>query len=325
MPDLRKGLTAVAGVMVGHDTMPDRPTGCTVVLSQSGAVAGVDVRGSAPGTRETDLLHPINTVQVVHAIVLSGGSAFGLDASSGVMRFLEQQGIGFDTRVAKVPIVPSAVLFDLNVGDRSNVRPDAESGYRAAKAASDGPVAQGNVGAGTGATVGKLGGYSRAMKGGIGTKAIGLQNGLVVAALVAVNAVGDIIDPRTARVIAGMRTTDGRHLADARTAITSGFRSEAPIGTNTTIGVVATNAKLTKSQITKVAQMAHDGLAKAIFPAHTPMDGDTMFAISTGTWDGEPDLLTIGALAVEVTAESIVNAVRNAESIPGYPAAREMM
>jgi L-aminopeptidase/D-esterase-like protein len=325
MPDLRKGLTAVAGVMVGHDTMPDRPTGCTVVLSQSGAVAGVDVRGSAPGTRETDLLHPINTVQVVHAIVLSGGSAFGLDASSGVMRFLEQQGIGFDTRVAKVPIVPSAVLFDLNVGDRSNVRPDAESGYRAAKAASDGPVAQGNVGAGTGATVGKLGGYSRAMKGGIGTKAIGLQNGLVVAALVAVNAVGDIIDPRTARVIAGMRTTDGRHLADARTAITSGFRSEAPIGTNTTIGVVATNAKLTKSQITKVAQMAHDGLAKAIFPAHTTMDGDTMFAISTGTWDGEPDLLTIGALAVEVTAESIVNAVRNAESIPGYPAAREMM
>lgn len=325
MPDLRKGLTAVAGVMVGHDTVPGRFTGCTVVLTPEGAVAGVDVRGSAPGTRETDLLQPINTVQVVHAIVLSGGSAFGLDASSGVVRFLEQQGIGFDTHVAKVPIVPAAVLFDLNVGDSPSVRPDAQSGYRAAKTASDGPVTQGNVGAGTGATVGKLGGYSRAMKGGIGTKAIGLQNGLVVAALVAVNAVGDVIDPRTGHVIAGVRTTDGKHLADARTVLTSGLRPETPIGTNTTIGVVATNAKLSKSQVTKMAQMAHDGLAMTVFPAHTIIDGDAMFAVSTATWDGEPDLLTIGALAAQVTAESIINAVRNAESIPGYPAARDMM
>jgi L-aminopeptidase/D-esterase-like protein len=264
-------------------------------------------------------------VQVVHAIVLSGGSAFGLDAASGVVRFLEREGIGFDTRVGKVPIVPAAVLFDLNVGGHAKIRPSAESGYRAAKAAHAGLVTQGNVGAGTGATVGKLRGYSRAMKGGIGTSAIGLQNGLVVAALVAVNAVGDVFDPRTGHVIAGMRTADGKHLADARTALISGLRPEAPIGTNTTIGVVATNAKLTKSEITKVAQMAHDGLAKVIFPAHTPMDGDTMFAVSTGTWDGEPDLLTVGALAVEVTAESIVNAVRNAESLPHYPSAREMM
>jgi L-aminopeptidase/D-esterase-like protein len=318
------GLTAVSGVTVGHHTMDARPTGCTVVLVEGGAVGGVDVRGGAPGTRETDLLDPVNSVAEVHAVVLSGGSAFGLDAATGVMRYLEERGVGFDVGVTKVPIVVGAILFDLGVGDDPSVRPDAGCGYRAAQVASAGVIAEGNVGAGTGATVGKLRGMRRAMKGGIGTASITLPDGLTVAALVAVNAVGDVIDPSTGTVVAGVRTEDGAALADARWLIRSGATVRPQPARNTSIGVVATNATLTKPQATKVAQMAHDGLARAISPAHTPWDGDTMFSLATGEYGGNADLSTIGALAAEVTAEAVVRAVRAATGIEGFPAARDL-
>ena len=318
-----KGLTAVTGIKVGHHTLSERPTGCTVVLVEGGAVAGVDVRGSAPGTRETDLLNPINMVEQVHAIVLSGGSAFGLDAASGVVRYLEEKGIGFDVRVAKVPIVPAAILFDLGIGD-AKIRPTAECGYQAAKAATTDLVQEGNIGAGAGATVGKLTGMNHAMKAGIGSAAITLPTGLTVAAIVAVNAVGDIIDPATGQVIAGARTDDGKAFADVRALLRIGTLQSRRVGQNTTIGVVATNARLTKAQATKVAQMAHDGFARAIYPVHTPMDGDTIFAVATGTHTQSVDLITVGALAADVMAEAIVRAARTATGIPGYPAAQDL-
>jgi len=323
-PAVPAGLTAIAGLKVGHVQVAGRPTGCTVVLAEGGAVGGVDVRGSAPGTRETDLLNPINTVEKVHAVVLSGGSAFGLDAASGVMRYLDEHGIGFETGFGKVPIVPAAVLFDLNVGD-PKIRPTADCGYRASVAASSGVVAEGNVGAGSGATVGKLAGTSRAMRGGLGTASITTPDGLIVAALVAVNAVGDVIDPATGRVIAGVRTPDGKGLADARVLLRSGaLTPQASFGRNTTIGVVATNAALTKAQATKMAQMAQDGLARTISPAHTVFDGDTIFALSTGTRKGAPNMMTIGALAAEAVAEAVLRAVRAATGIPGYPSAADL-
>jgi len=319
------GLTAVAGLEVGHHTLSRRPTGCTVILARGGATAGVDVRGGAPGTRETELLDPSNLVEKVHAVVLAGGSAFGLDAASGVMRWLEERGIGFDVGVAKVPIVPAAILFDLAVGGDPRIRPDAECGYRAAQAANGGPVAQGSVGAGAGATVGKLMGRDLAMKGGVGAASIALPDGLVVAALVAVNAVGDVIDPATGRVIAGVRTPDGRALADARELLRTGAVGAAPrVGESTTIGVVATNATLTKAQVRKVAQMAHDGFARAIAPAHTPMDGDTIFALATGTLAGDASVGIVGALAADAVAQAIVRAVREATGLPGLPAARDL-
>lgn len=325
LPQSDPGLTAVPGLEVGHDTLAERPTGCTVVLARRGAVAGADVRGGAPGTRETDLLDPSNTVQRVHALVLSGGSAFGLDAAAGVVRYLEEQGVGFDVGVARVPIVPAAVLFDLSVGGKPHVRPNADSGYRAARSASEGPVAAGNVGAGAGATVGKIAGLARAMRGGLGSASIALPDGLVVASLVAVNAVGDVIDPATGQLVAGVRTADGRALADARTLLrTGGFQPLARPGENTTIGVVATNAALDKAQARKVAQMAHDGVARAIAPAHTPLDGDTIFALATGDLPGAPDLMRIGALAAEAVAEAVVRAVRAAAGLPGLPAVRDM-
>ena len=315
------GLAAVAGLKVGHFAMEGRPTGCTVVLAEGGAVGGVDVRGAAPGTRETDLLNPVNTVEKVHAVVLAGGSAFGLDAAGGVMRSLEGRGVGFETEFGKVPIVPAAVVFDLNVGD-PKIRPTAECGYRAAANATAGPAVEGNVGAGSGATVGKLAGASRAMRGGLGAASIVTPDGLVVAALVVVNAVGDVIDPSTGRVIAGVRTADGKSLADVRTLIRSGELKPAGFtGRNTTLAVVATNAALTKAQANRMAQLAHDGLARTIAPAHTVFDGDTIFALATGTRQGAPDMLAIGALAADAVAEAVVRAVRAATSIPGYPAA----
>ena len=320
-----RGLTAVPGLKVGHHTLTERPTGCTVVLAEKGATAGVDVRGSAPGTRETDLLAPTASVEQVHAIMLGGGSAFGLDAASGVMRYLEERGVGFKFGGSVVPIVPAAILFDLPVGD-GRIRPGAECGFQAAKAATDGPVAEGNVGAGAGATVGKMGGRDRAMKGGIGSAAITLPNGLVVAAIVAVNARGDVVDPATGQVVAGMRTEDGKSLADVRRRLKSG-ELELPLPEalqHTTIGVVATNATLTKTQATRIAQMAHDGLARAIVPAHTSADGDAIFALATGTRQGPADLDTIGALAADAMAEAILRAVRAATGIPGYPAARDL-
>jgi L-aminopeptidase/D-esterase-like protein len=317
------GLTRVPGIKVGHFTLAERPTGCTVILTEGGAVAGADVRGGAPGTREIDLLSPVATVERVHAIVLSGGSAFGLDAASGAVRYLEERGFGFDVGVAKVPIVPSAILFDLGVGGRPEIRPGASCGYDAARAATDGPISEGSVGAGAGATVGKIRGRERAMKGGIGTAAIELSNGLVVAALIAVNAVGDVVDPATGGVVAGVRTEDGGGLADARKLLRT-TRVEGNPGENTTIGVVATNAQLTKAEATKVAQMAQDGLARAIYPAHTPMDGDTLFALATGSFLDDVNLAVLGALAADATAEAILSAVRNAEAAAGFPAARDL-
>ena len=320
-------ITDVAGIKVGHFTDSRRPTGCTVILCEDGATGGVDVRGSAPGTRETDLLDPKNLVQQVHAVVLSGGSAFGLETATGVVRYLEEHGIGYDVGVAKVPIVPAAILFDLGVGD-AKVRPDAEAGYKACKAASSNPVAEGNVGAGAGATVGKLFGMNRAMKGGLGTASIKVGKDLTVAAIVAVNAVGDVIDPTTGKLIAGARTTDGKKLAGTMAAI---LRGEAlpPLlgGTNTTIGLVATDAKLDKAQAQKVAQMAHDGLARAINPAHTMFDGDTIFAVATGkTTSAKPANVTlIGALAAEALSAAIIRAIRAAKSLPNLPSSSDMV
>ena len=323
-----RGLTAIEGLAVGHHTLATRPTGCTVVLAEAGATAAVDVRGASPGTRETALLDPANRVQQVHAIVLSGGSAFGLAAADGVMRYLDERGVGFPTRGGPVPIVPAAILFDLTLGDGA-IRPDAECGYRAAQAATGDGIAEGSVGAGAGATVGKLGGPGRAMKGGIGTALLELPDGVRVAALMAVNAVGDIHDPETGALIAGVRTEDGRGLAGAGNLLRQA-PSEAPRGENTTIGVVATNVPLTQAQLGIVARMAHDGLARVVRPAHTPVDGDTIFALSTGSiaagdWATDIGRLRIGALAADATAEAIVRAVREATGVPGYPAARDLI
>jgi L-aminopeptidase/D-esterase-like protein len=319
-------LTAVPGIKVGHQTIAERPTGCTVILVEGGATAGVDVRGAAPASAETDLLKPVNLVQQVYAISLSGGSAFGLDSRSGVMRYLDEKNIGFKAYGSiNVPIVPAASLIDLNVGNNPKIRPTADCGYRAAQAASTAPVGEGNVGAGTGATVGKSAGSNRAMKGGIGSAAIRMPDGLIVAALVAVNAAGDVIDPATGKVIAGVRTADGKSLADARALLMSGaLRQPARLGENTTLGVVATNATLTKTQVTKVAEMAHDGFARAIYPSHTMGDGDTIFALATGTQSGPADVSRVGALAAQAVADAIVRAVRQATGIPGYPAARDI-
>lgn len=321
-------LTAVPGVKVGHVTLQARPTGCTVVIAENGAVAGVDVRGGAPGTRETDLLDPVNTVERIHGIVLAGGSAFGLDAASGVMRYLDEKGIGLKLRShgvpVNVPIVPAAILIDLGVGGDPSIRPGPECGYQAASIASDRPVAEGSVGAGAGATVGKLAGYERAMKGGVGSAAIRGPDGLVVAALVVVNALGDVIDPSDGRTVAGVRTSDGRGLADARTLLRAGTGTRQPAGANTTIGVVAVNRALSKPQLTKVAQMAQDGYARAIYPIHTPADGDTVFALSTEVERGEVDLTRIGTLAADVVVEATLRAVRQARGLPGYPAVADM-
>jgi L-aminopeptidase/D-esterase-like protein len=316
-------LTAVPGIRVGHHTFAERPTGCTVILTGQGAVAGVDVRGAAPGTRETDRVSPVNLVQQVHGIVLAGGSAFGLDAATGVMRYLDERNVGFKVRNVNVPIVPAAVLIDLFVGDNPSVRPTADCGYRAAQAAMSAPVAEGNVGAGAGATVGKIAGLERGMKGGLGSAAVIMPDGLIVSAIVAVNALGDVIDPSTGRVVAGVRTPDGTGLADARLLLRSGVALRAFAGENSTIGVVATNATLNKTQATKIAQMAHDGYARAIAPIHTHADGDTIFAVATGARAGDADVSRIGALAADVMAQAIVRAVRQATSIPGYPALRD--
>lgn len=314
------GITAVEGLELGHHTLTERPTGCTVVLARQGAVGGVDVRGSAPGTREIALLDPVNMVEEVHAVVLSGGSAFGLDAASGVMRYLDEQGVGYRVGDKVVPIVVSAILYDLGLEGDRKIRPDADCGYQAAVAAGSGPPAEGSVGAGAGATVGKLRGSRRAMRGGFGTASVTLPGGLTVAAAVAVNAVGDVVDPATGRVVAGVRTEDGRGLADARRLLRSEGEGGGEPGANTTIGLVATNATMTKAQATKVAQMAQDGLARAIYPAHTMGDGDTVFSLATGALEGPADVTLIGALAADVMAEAILRAVRAAEGLPGLPA-----
>jgi L-aminopeptidase/D-esterase-like protein len=341
-------LTSVPGIKVGHHMMTGRSTGCTVILAERGVTAGVDVRGGAPGTRETALLNPVNSVQEVHAISLAGGSAFGLDAATGVMRYLEERQIGFKMGTIVVPIVPAAILIDLSVEGKPSIRPNADCGYQAARSASTAPVPEGSVGAGAGATVGKIAGYDRAMKAGLGSAAIVRPDGLIVAALVAVNARGDVIDPATGRVIAGVRTADGKRLADARALLRSGEvdgssapttppspsgRPPAPAqprgdideGGNTTLGVIATNATLTKVQATKVAQMAQDGFARAISPIHTTSDGDTIFVLATGDQPGtDATVGIVGALAAEVMADAIVRAAREATGLPGIPAIRDL-
>jgi L-aminopeptidase/D-esterase-like protein len=319
-------LTAVPGIKVGHHTLTERPTGCTVVLAEAGVTAGVDVRGSAPATRETDLLSPVNLVQIAHAIVLSGGSAFGLDSASGVMRYLEERRIGFEFGPAHVPIVPAASIFDLSVGD-GRIRPGADCGYQAARAATDSPVTEGSVGAGAGATLGKAGGMGRSMKGGVGSASITLPSGLIVAALVVVNAAGDVIDPANGQVVAGVRAADGKSFADARKMLRAGGPGGviAPAGRqNTTLGVVATNARLTKTEATRVSQMAHDGYARALAPAHTPGDGDVIFTLATGERTGNADAGQVGALAADVMASAIVRAARQATGVPGFPALRDL-
>ncbi|MFT3665204.1 P1 family peptidase [Piscinibacter sp.] len=312
----------VAGVGVGHFTDTRRPTGCTVVLTPQGATCGVDVRGAAPGTRETELLSPLNSVAQVHAVLLAGGSAFGLDAAGGVMRWLEERGIGVAVGPARVPIVPAAILFDLWLGD-ARIRPDADAGYAACVAASTQPPAQGSVGAGAGASVGKLFGIARAMKGGIGTASLRV-GGFTVAALVTVNAVGDVIDPADGRVVAGARTADGTRLLGTMNAMLSGeLPARVQPGAATTLGVIATDAVLTKAQANKLAQMAHDGLARSINPVHTMGDGDTLFALATGAAGRGADLTLLGALAAEVTARAVLNGVRAATRLPELPCAAD--
>jgi L-aminopeptidase/D-esterase-like protein len=325
----RTAITDVAGIKVGHFTDTRRPTGCTVILCEEGAVAGVDVRGAAPGTRETDLLDPVNTVQQIHAIVLSGGSSFGLDTATGVMRYLEEKGIGIQTAAAKIPIVPAAIIYDLGLGD-AKIRPNAEAGYKACQAATTNTPAEGNIGVGAGATVGKLFGLPRAMKGGIGTASIKLTDEktnatLTVGAIVAVNAIGDVFDPQTGKIIAGARTRDGKELLNAMAAILRGEPLPPLLGgTATTIGVVATDARLNKAQANKVAQMAHDGLARTINPIHTTGDGDAIFAVATGKSARPANVTLIGALAAEAMAHAVLRAVRAARSLPNLPSAAEL-
>jgi L-aminopeptidase/D-esterase-like protein len=327
-------LTAVPGLKVGHHTLTERPTGCTVILADGDVVGGVSQRGGAPGTRETDLLNPLNMVDKVNAIVLAGGSAFGLDAATGTVRWLEEHNIGWPAGPSRVPIVPAAILFDLGVGGNPKIRPTADCGYKAAEAATANPVQEGSIGAGAGATVGKLSGTPerdgypagsrKPTKAGIGSAAIVLPNGLVVAAIVAVNAVGDIIDPSTGKVVAGVRNPDNT-FADARKILRSGSAFRPPrAGENTTIGVVATNAKLTKAQATRMALMADDGYARAISPSHTTGDGDTIFSLATGRWDGSSDITLIGALAAEAMADAIVRAATQATSAAGIAAVRDL-
>ena len=318
-------ITDIAGLTVGHFTDARRPTGCTVLLCPQGVVAGVDVRGAAPGTRETDLLHPLATIEAVHALLLTGGSAFGLAAADGVMRWLEERGHGVEVGPCRVPIVPAAVLFDLWVGDAA-IRPDAAAGYQACAAASPLHPAQGSVGAGAGATVGKLFGIQRAMKGGIGTASIKV-GAITVAALVAVNAVGDVVDPASGRVIAGARADDGLTPLDTMAALCDGqIPAHLMAGMATTIGIVATDARLSKAQTNKLAAMAHDGLARAINPVHSASDGDALFALATGGAGLPGHLTVLGALAAEVTARAVLNAVRAAIGLtqPDLPSAREL-
>ena len=324
-------ITDVPGIKVGHADDPQALTGCTVVLCEHGAVGGVDQRGGAPGTRETDLLRPMHLVQKAHAVLLAGGSAFGLDAATGVMKCLEERGIGFDAQVARVPIVPAAILFDLGLGD-SKVRPDAAMGYRACENASTQRPAEGNAGAGMGASVGKILGAGGAMKAGLGTASVDLGGGCVVGALAAVNALGDVVDPASGRILAGARPTklgpvrvggDGP-FADTL-EVMRGFVGKTALRfasrANTVIGVVATNAALTKDEANKVAQMAHDGLARAVRPAHTLFDGDTIFALSTG--EKNVDVNIVGAFAAEAMAQAIVRAVLQAKTAGGLPAAAD--
>jgi L-aminopeptidase/D-esterase-like protein len=312
-------LCDVPGVLVGHATDPEGLTGCTAVLFEEPyAVVGVDVRGSSPGTRETDRLAPTGTVRRTHALLLTGGSAFGLAAADGVVRYLEERGVGLDVGIARIPLVSAAVLFDLVVGSPA-ARPDSVMGYEAASSAKSWDFPQGSVGAGTGATVGKVLGMERAMKGGLGSASVALDGGLVVAALAVVNAFGDIRDPETGRILAGPRLEDGT-LGDTVELLPEAA-TRLQWMENTTLGIVATNAGLSKSAVNKVAQMAHHGLARVVHPVHTTVDGDVVFAASVDGIATATDI--VGAWAARVMQEAILRAVRMAESVPGIPSASE--
>lgn len=316
----RGHICRVKGIAVGHFTDERRPTGCSVVLCPDGATAGVDVRGAAPGTRETDLLNPSNLVQQVHGIMLSGGSAWGLDAATGAVHWLEERGAGLDIGVGRIPIVPAAVLFDVKLGDMK-IRPDAAAGYAACEAASTNPPEEGTVGAGAGAVVGKIFGWNRAMKGGIGTASVTVH-GVTVGALVACNALGDVFNPLSGEVLAGARTSDGKDLLHAHNALLQGQEPQPVLaGTNTTIGVVATDAIITKNQAHRLAVAAHDGLARTINPAHTMSDGDTLFAIGTGKTNETLGMMTLSAMAAEAVAIATARAILLAHStaIAGEP------
>jgi L-aminopeptidase/D-esterase-like protein len=314
-------LTAIPGIRVGHGTDATGCTGCTVILCPEGTVGGVDMRGSAAGTREMDALSPLHLVPHIHAVLLAGGSAFGLDAAGGVMRFLEERGVGFDVQVTRVPIVPAAILFDLRLGN-AFARPDARMAYEACQRAVTGPFAEGSVGAGTGATVGKLFGIGQATKSGLGSASVELSAGVRIAALAAVNAFGDVRDPATGAILAGARETpDSNRFADtaasmARGVVPRGYRAE-----NTTLAVVATNGRLNKLQGTKVAQMAQHGLVRTIRPVHTTLDGDLVIALATG--EVEADVNAVGLAAADAVAAAIVQAVKTATSLGGLPAWRE--
>ena len=317
-------ITDVADIEVGHTTDRERGSGCTVVLCGEGAVGGVDVRGSAPGTRETDLLRPTNHVSEVHAVVLSGGSAFGLDSASGAVRFLAERDIGYRAGSVTVPIVPAAILFDMGIA-KYRVHPRADDGYAACLNASDGVVEEGSVGAGSGATVAKTLGLDRAIKGGIGTDSVDLGGGITVGAIMAVNAVGGVYDPDTGDLVAGPRNDHGG-MDDPMQALLSvdGAGTPPPFGSNTTIGVVATNSTLTKEEANKLASIAHDGMALAVRPAHTMRDGDTIFAVATGTEPGKADMLRLGAAAVVCVGRAIVRGVRCATGLDGIPSIHEL-
>ena len=318
-----QGITAVLGIEVGHHTNREAATGCTVVLCRSGAVGGVAVRGSAPGTRETDLLRPMSLIPKVHAVLLSGGSAFGLDAATGVMRYLEEQGVGYRAGGAIVPIVPAAILFDLGVGDGS-VRPGATDGYEACMQAASDLVAEGSVGAGTGATVGKFLGMKHAVKGGIGSGSVDLGGGLTVGAIVAVNASGSVFDHATGDLVAGPKDDNG-NILDSMALITSPeFKPLPRVPTNTTIGIIATNARLNKEQANKLASVAHDGLALSVRPAHLMIDGDTIFTLATGSLNEPADLNRLCAAATVAVAEAVVRGVKLATNVGGVPAIMDL-
>jgi L-aminopeptidase/D-esterase-like protein len=351
MPPHRDAITDVPGIRVGHWTDRRAATGCTVVLYPHGAVGGVDVRGGAPGTRETDLLDPLNLVEEVHAVLLTGGSAMGLDAASGVVRYLRERGYGFHLGPHTVPIVPGAVLFDLGVGRER--WPDADAGYRAARGATGGRVEQGSVGAGTGATIAKLTGPDRRLKGGLGTASEFIDTGVIVGAIVAVNAVGVVRDPATGKVVAGVRDLEaagvsrGRRQSrfvdiDAFLRTGRGWpqpggegageeplevaKGAADAGGSTTIAVVATNARLTKTQASRLATVCHDGFARAIWPVHTRGDGDTIFTLATGEVDVEgPGYLALEAMATRAVERAIVQGVRLATGLAGVPSASEWL
>jgi L-aminopeptidase/D-esterase-like protein len=312
-----QGLTAIPGIRVGHASNFDALTGCTAILCEGGAVGGVDVRGSASETSSLDTLQPGHIAGQVHGIVLTGGSAFGLETASGVRHYLEQRGAGFRFGLGVVPIVPCAVLFDLDIG-KPGIRPTREMGEAAAAAATVEPVKEGAVGAGTGATVGKIFGMRQAMKAGIGSGLVEVNGGVLVAALVAVNAFGDVRDPATGQLIAGARRgSDSMDLADTEAVMKAGRVHARPERRNTTLAVVATNARLTKVEAAKLAELASLGMARTIYPVYTMFDGDITFALSLG--DASAEVNTLGVMAAEAVAQAVVRAVKNAPSMGGVP------